>query len=73
MPPHQHFNFVATNFDKMLGRGFDVVYHLYLQGLLMQVSVHFVVMYEYCDIVMHEYCVVVMCKYCVCDILIHRC
>ena len=53
---------------------FDVVYHLtkYLQGLLMQGTVHFVVMYEYCDIVMHEYCVVVMCKYCVSDILIHK-
>ena len=22
MPPHQHFNLVATNFDKLLGRGF---------------------------------------------------
>ena len=53
---------------------FDVVYHLtkYLQGLLIQDTVHFVVMYEYCDIVMHKNCVVVMCKYFVSDILIHK-
>ena len=38
----------------------------------MQGTVHFVVMYEYCDIVMHEYYVVVIWKYCLCDILINK-